>query len=124
MAKKKNNPIDAVRKKAASVKKPPVPGRKKNTPKKAAGKKASSAKNGISRKARKRILIGTWVVVFFPFLMLGLMMLTIPAEEIPDYALLENPVSNQASTVYSSDQKILGTYFIDNRSNVGHAVFV
>ena len=56
--------------------------------------------------------------------MLGLMMLTIPAEEIPDYALLENPVSNQASTVYSSDQKILGTYFIDNRSNVGHAVFV
>lgn len=45
-------------------------------------------------------------------------MLTIPAEELPDYALLENPVSNQASTLYADDEKILGTFFVDNRSNV------
>ena len=37
---------------------------------------------------------------------------------LPSFEDLENPKSNQASEVYSADQKVLGTYFVQNRSNV------
>ncbi len=37
---------------------------------------------------------------------------------LPTFEELENPKSNQASEVYSADQKVLGTYFVQNRSNV------
>ncbi|MGZ3751084.1 MAG: transglycosylase domain-containing protein, partial [Mucilaginibacter sp.] len=38
--------------------------------------------------------------------------------ELPPFRDLENPKSNQASEVISSDQQILGTYYVENRSNV------
>ncbi len=38
--------------------------------------------------------------------------------DMPDFAELENPHTNLASEIYSSDGKLLGTYFIENRSNV------
>jgi penicillin-binding protein 1A len=103
----KKNPIKNVKKKTAA--------KKKSSPTKKTG---TSKTQGISKKARRRMLIGTWVVIFCPFIFLGILMLTIPSEEIPDYALLENPISNQASVVYAADHQILGTYFVDNRSNV------
>jgi penicillin-binding protein 1A len=37
---------------------------------------------------------------------------------MPDFSELENPHTNLASEIYSSDGKLLGTYFIENRSNV------
>ncbi len=37
---------------------------------------------------------------------------------LPTFEELENPKSNQASEVYSADQKVLGTYFVQNRSNI------
>ena len=37
---------------------------------------------------------------------------------LPSFEELENPKSNLASEVYSADQKVLGTYFVQNRSNV------
>ena len=37
---------------------------------------------------------------------------------LPSFRDLENPKSNQASEIISSDQQILGTYYIQNRSNV------
>jgi len=82
--------------------------------------KKSNNSDHPSKKARKRMLFGTWFVILFPFIFLGILMLSIPAEEIPDYALLENPVSNQASTVFAENEKILGTFFIDNRSNIAY----
>ena len=39
---------------------------------------------------------------------------------LPSFRDLENPKSNQASEVISSDGKILGTYFVQNRSNVNY----
>jgi len=39
---------------------------------------------------------------------------------MPTFQELENPKSNLASEVYSSDGIILGTYFIENRSNIGY----
>ncbi len=37
---------------------------------------------------------------------------------MPTFEELENPESNLASEIYSSDKKLLGTYFFENRSNV------
>lgn len=91
--------------------------------KKATNKKQTS-KNGktdeLSPKWRKRVLIGTWVIVFTPLLLILTLLLLIPGEEIPDYKLLENPVSNEASTVYSSNEKVLGTFYVDNRTNIDY----
>ncbi len=81
-------------------------------------RRSAGSDSGLSKRFRTRMLIATWVVVFSPFMVLGIMMLSIPEEEIPDYALLENPISNQASTVFADNGEILGTYFVDNRSNV------
>jgi penicillin-binding protein 1A len=39
---------------------------------------------------------------------------------MPTFEELENPESNLASEVYSSDGELLGTYFIENRSNVNY----
>ena len=39
---------------------------------------------------------------------------------MPSFQQLENPKSNLASEVISSDGKILGTYYIENRSNVSY----
>jgi len=37
---------------------------------------------------------------------------------IPSFDQLENPRSNLASEIYSSDQKLLGKFYIENRTNV------
>lgn len=37
---------------------------------------------------------------------------------MPSFEELENPKSNQATEVFSSDHKILGTYYVQNRSNI------
>ena len=39
---------------------------------------------------------------------------------LPSFRDLENPKSNQASEVISSDKQILGTYYIENRSSVSY----
>ncbi|RYG21800.1 MAG: penicillin-binding protein [Chitinophagaceae bacterium] len=40
--------------------------------------------------------------------------------EIPSFRAIENPKSNEATEVISEDGKVLGTYFVKNRSNVGY----
>ncbi len=41
--------------------------------------------------------------------------------KIPTFEELENPKSNLASEVYSSDGKLLGKYFVENRSNIPYS---
>ncbi len=41
--------------------------------------------------------------------------------DIPSFRTIENPKSNEATEVISEDGKVLGTYFVKNRSNVGYA---
>lgn len=38
--------------------------------------------------------------------------------QLPSFRDLENPKSNQATEVLSSDKQVLGTYYVQNRSNV------
>ncbi|WP_461485992.1 transglycosylase domain-containing protein [Pedobacter sp.] len=41
--------------------------------------------------------------------------------EIPSFRAIEHPKSNQATEVISEDGKVLGTYFVKNRSNVAYS---
>jgi penicillin-binding protein 1A len=41
--------------------------------------------------------------------------------EIPSFRTIEHPKSNEATEVLSEDGKILGTYFVKNRSNVNYS---
>jgi penicillin-binding protein 1A len=56
------------------------------------------------------------VVVFFILLMLFTAFGLFGA--LPSFDALENPKSNQASEIISSDKQILGTYYVENRSSV------
>ena len=38
--------------------------------------------------------------------------------DLPPFRDLENPKSEQASEIISSDKQILGIYYVENRSNV------
>ena len=77
--------------------------------------KKKSNKNKTSRWA--------WLIGFSP--LLGLLFLLLLARvgvfgKLPSFEELENPRSNQSSIIYSSDGKVLGKYYIQNRTNVAY----
>ena len=41
--------------------------------------------------------------------------------DIPSFRAIEHPKSNEATEVISEDGKVLGTYFVKNRSNVNYS---
>ncbi len=65
-----------------------------------------------------------WYLAFSPLAGL-LFMLFLAAVgafgKLPSFAELEDPRSNQASIIYSADGKVLGKYYIQNRTNVKFA---
>jgi penicillin-binding protein 1A len=65
-----------------------------------------------------------WIVVLSPFLLFGLVVLLTSWNvfgELPSVEELQNPQSNLASVVYSSDLKVLGKFYKENRTNVKYA---
>jgi len=80
------------------------------------GKKASSGQRG-PRYYIKRL----WIVFFstLAFITLLFFLISIGAlGYMPSFEDLENPKSLLASEVWSADSVLLGTYYIENRSNV------
>tara|TARA_B100000809_G_scaffold86057_1_gene84473 strand:- start:1857 stop:4334 length:2478 start_codon:yes stop_codon:yes gene_type:complete len=70
----------------------------------------------------KRIMI-FWLLVFVPVflffaIMWGAKTGNLGFEDLPDLAELENPKSNLASEIITSDGKVMGKYFLQNRTNV------
>jgi penicillin-binding protein 1A len=63
-----------------------------------------------------KFLLGIFlmIIVFFMLVNFGLF------GEMPEIKDLENPKSAQSSVVYSADGEILGTYFLENRTNIKH----
>lgn len=62
-----------------------------------------------------------WLAFLVPIALLLLMIFTVRIGlwgPMPSFEELENPRSNLASEIYSSDGVLLGTFFIQNRSNV------
>ncbi len=63
----------------------------------------------------------TWLIVWSPFIILFLLISLISLEvfiDLPSVAELQNPKSNLATVIYSSDMKTLGKYYAENRVSV------
>ena len=65
-----------------------------------------------------------WYAALTPFVLLAAM-LTLTAlgafGRMPSFEELENPRSNIATEIYSEDGKVIGTFFVQNRSYVQYA---
>lgn len=75
-----------------------------------------------SNKKSKYIKL-TWLLVWSPFIILFLLITLISFEvffDLPSVEELQNPKSNLATVIYSSDGKTLGKYYAENRVNVKH----
>lgn len=73
-----------------------------------------------ANKIRKYIII-TWVIVLTPLFILSLYILLAANGWLgfmPSFQELENPKSALASEIISADGKVLGKYYIENRSTV------
>ncbi|MCM1300394.1 MAG: penicillin-binding protein, partial [Bacteroides cellulosilyticus] len=74
-------------------------------------------KQGIAPQKIKYV----WYVAFAPIVLVAVMLLLTAAGvfgRLPSFEELENPRSNLATEIYSEDGKVLGTYFVQNRSYV------
>jgi len=63
----------------------------------------------------------TWLLVWMPFIIISLLISMISFEvffDLPSVAELQNPKSNLATVIYSSDMKTLGKYYAENRVSV------
>ncbi|NVO08450.1 MAG: transglycosylase domain-containing protein [Bacteroidales bacterium] len=72
---------------------------------------------------KKKIRWWLWGLISFVFLSVTLLYIFISIEmfgPMPTFEELENPKSNLASEVISEDHKVLGTYFVQNRTFVGY----
>lgn len=73
------------------------------------------------KKEYKKYIRWFWILIVSPILILFLTVFLVALEffgPLPTFEELENPKSNLATEVYSADQKLLGKYFIENRSNI------
>jgi len=70
----------------------------------------------------KKQLIWFWSIFFGGVLLVFLFFVAISEWELfgalPTFEQLENPNTNQAAEIYSSDRFLLGTFFKENRSNI------
>ncbi|MCF8228351.1 MAG: transglycosylase domain-containing protein [Bacteroidales bacterium] len=74
-------------------------------------------------KSRFKISLTTkfWLIFTLGLSMLVVFFIGVSNEwfgPMPTFEELENPESNLASEIYSADGKLLGTYYIENRSNI------
>ena len=73
----------------------------------------------LTKKARRIIVLLCWAGFLIPAITAGILLALISAEKvgyIPSFEELENPSSNLASEVISSDGVLLGKYYKENRT--------
>ncbi len=68
-------------------------------------------------KVRKRSIFLLWVLGLLPPGMLILLLFFASRSDLPDTEALANPKTNLATEVISADQKVLGRFFLENRTN-------
>lgn len=81
---------------------------------------ARKGSQGNAQKERKYLKV-FWITLFSGFLFIFLLFISIAVGlfgKMPSFEELENPKSNLATEIYTSDGKLLGKYFIENRSNI------
>lgn len=78
-------------------------------------------KDLLSKEEARRYTKSFWKIIFGGFILVAIFLTSVRLGvfgKLPTFTDLENPQSNLASEVISSDGKVLGTYFVQNRSNV------
>lgn len=89
-----------------------------NTPKDKSTEKPSAKKKS---KLKKYVVRLFWFMFLAPILgFVGLMLGIAWFADLPDVEELQNPESNQATVMYSSDGKELGRFYAENRVNVAY----
>lgn len=71
--------------------------------------------------ANNKYIKWVWIGVWCPFILIFILLFLISVGafgELPSVEELQNPKSNLATVVYSSDMKILGKFYSENRVNV------
>ncbi len=88
---------------------------KKNTPK----TKTKNADKKKSAKGFRKYIFWFWLMVLAPFLGLAALVLMARfAGDLPKTEELTNPKTNLATEVFTSDNKVIGRYYRENRSDV------
>ena len=86
--------------------------------------KRVSKKNQLTEADVKRYTINFWKIIVGIVAIGFLFILSIRLGvfgKLPSFSDLENPKSNLASEVITEDHKVLGTYYVQNRSNVKYS---
>jgi penicillin-binding protein 1A len=83
-----------------------------------------SKNNKLTQEDIKRYTRNFWKFLGFLFLLGVLFILSVRLGlfgQLPSFDDLENPNSNLASEIITEDNKVLGTYYVENRSNVKYS---
>lgn len=79
------------------------------------------ARKSSDSKWHQHYLARFWMIYLASLLLLTLFFVGIANKmfgPMPSFEELENPKTNLATEIYSSDGKLLGTYYLENRSNI------
>ncbi|MES2286975.1 MAG: transglycosylase domain-containing protein [Bacteroidota bacterium] len=77
-----------------------------------------SAEKSKKKNYRKGV-IWFWILFTFPILALFLFVMSVRFfADLPDTEALQNPQTNLATEIFSSDMKVLGKYYAENRTRV------
>ena len=71
-----------------------------------------------------KIIKWIWVAAFAPFVLVFVLLILTACGvfgRMPSFEELENPRSNLATEIYSEDGKVIGSFFVQNRSYVQYA---
>ena len=91
----------------------------KNQVAKSSKSKAGKAnKTELSTKAKMWFILTLWITALLLFSIVSGMIYFRSEESLPSIEQLENPRSDEASLVYSSDGEILGSFYVANRTKV------
>lgn len=69
-------------------------------------------------RSYKKIVMIFWLLFLIPPATITLMLILASASDLPSFEQLENPVTSQATEVYTVDHVLLGKYFNINRNNI------
>ncbi|RLD55611.1 MAG: penicillin-binding protein, partial [Bacteroidetes bacterium] len=76
------------------------------------------------KKRYRKIIVLLWILFLIPIFSLGTLFFMISNGSLgfmPSFEELENPRTNLATEIYTTDQQLLGKYFKENRSNVKYS---
>lgn len=85
---------------------------------KASNSKGKSTKKAAAKRSYTRYLVVFWLAVLSPFLGLAVLIFIASQGKLPDTEALANPKTNLATEVFTSDDKVIGRYYRENRSDV------